>query len=98
MPTYVYQVMREDGSEGETFEVFQKMADPPLTTHPQTGEPVRRVIQPPRIPGTWSEHHTKRMLSNDNLDRLGFTKYERSGDGVYEKKAGRGPGMIDANE
>jgi hypothetical protein len=33
-------------------------------------------------------------LSNKNLDRLGFTKYEKAGDGVYEKKAGQGPDVF----
>ena len=94
MPTYVYQVITDDGSEGETFEAFQKMSDPPLTKHPETGQPVRRVIQPPIIPCRWSEHGTRKMLSNDNLDRIGFTKYERAGDGRYEKKAGKGPRTI----
>ena len=31
MPTYVYEVINDDGSAGETFEVFQKMTDAPLT-------------------------------------------------------------------
>ncbi len=94
MPTYVYQVINDDGSAGETFESFQRMSDPPLTKHPETGQLVRRVTQPPIIPGRWSEHGTKQMLSNDNLDRIGFTKYERAGDGRYEKKAGKGPRTI----
>jgi hypothetical protein len=94
MPTYVYQVINADGSEGETFEVVQKMADQPLTKHPETGKPVRRVIQAPMIAG---EHSEKQKLSNKNLDRLGFTKYERAGDGKYEKKAGKGPNVISAD-
>jgi predicted nucleic acid-binding Zn ribbon protein len=36
MPTYVYQVITDDGSEGEVFEVVQRMADAPLKTHPET--------------------------------------------------------------
>jgi len=98
MPTYVYRIINEDGSEGETFEVFQKMSDPPLTEHPETGEPVRRVIQAPNIAGKWSEAGTKKMLSDSNLDRLGFTKYQKMGKGQYEKRAGAGPQSIDANE
>ena len=98
MPNYVYVVINDDGSEGETFEVFQKMSDPPLKTHPETGRPVRRVIQPPNIPGKWSESGTKKMLSDSNLDRLGFTKYQKTGKGQYEKRAGSGPETIDANE
>lgn len=39
MPTYVYR--REDGT---TFEVFQRISDEPLTTDPETGQKVERVI------------------------------------------------------
>lgn len=97
MPTYVYAILNADGSDGPTFEVVQRMSEAPLTKHPETGQPVRRVIQPPIIPGEWSDHSTKQKLSDKNLDRLGFTKYQRSGDGVYEKKAGRGPNAISAD-
>jgi hypothetical protein len=97
MPTYVYQIINADGSDGETFEVFQKMSDPPLTKHPETGVPVRRVITAPNIPGNWSDHATNQKLSNRNLERLGFTKYERAGDGKFEKKAGQGPNVISAD-
>jgi hypothetical protein len=97
MPTYVYQVITDDGSEGEVFEVVQKMTDKPLTKHPETGAPVRRIPQAPIIPGEWSDHATKQKLSDKNLDRLGFTKYERAGGGHYEKKAGGGPNVISAD-
>ena len=96
MPTYVYQVIEDNGSDGEIIEVVQKMSDPPLQTHPETGQPVRRLIQPPNIAGKWSESGTKQMLSDKNLDRLGFTKYKRVGHGQYEKRAGSGPQTIDA--
>jgi putative FmdB family regulatory protein len=39
MPTYEYK--REDGS---TFEIKQKMSEKPLTTCPDTGQKVKRVI------------------------------------------------------
>lgn len=44
MPTYVYESIPSDGAEPERFEVTQGMSDAPLTTHPETGEPVRRII------------------------------------------------------
>ena len=44
MPTYVYESMPSDGGEPERFEVVQSMNDAPLTAHPATGEPVRRII------------------------------------------------------
>ncbi len=97
MPTYVYQVINDDGSDGDLFEVDQKMSEPPLTKHPETGASVRRVPQAPIIPGHHSDHATKKMLSDKNLDRMGFTKYARAGDGHFEKKAGSGPNVISAD-
>ena len=41
MPFYEYR--RPDGT---TFEVMQKMTDPPLTEDPETGVPVQRVFHP----------------------------------------------------
>jgi len=97
MPTYVYQVINKDGSDGEVFEVLQKMSDPPLVVHPENGLPVRRLIQPPMLPGKWTDRATKIALSDKNLDRLGFTKYQRAGDGTFEKKAGSGPNVISSD-
>jgi predicted nucleic acid-binding Zn ribbon protein len=97
MPTYIYQVINPDGSDGETFEFFQKMSDDPLAKHPDSGQPVRRVIQAPHIAGQWSDSAAKKTLSDKNLDRMGFTKYQRSGDGTFEKRAGRGPDAISAD-
>ncbi|WP_456414653.1 FmdB family zinc ribbon protein [Oceanithermus profundus] len=42
MPNYVYKGLES----GEYFEVEQSIHDDPLTHHPETGEPVKRVIQP----------------------------------------------------
>jgi predicted nucleic acid-binding Zn ribbon protein len=45
MATYLYETIpSKPGEETQTFEVQQSMKDAPLTTHPQTGLPVRRVI------------------------------------------------------
>ena len=97
MPTYVYAVIKSDGSDGDAFEVVQRMSDPPLEKHPQSGEPVRRVPQAPHIAGDWSESGTKKVLSDKNLDRLGFTKYQNAGGGVFEKRAGKGPDAISSD-
>jgi predicted nucleic acid-binding Zn ribbon protein len=95
MPIYVYEVINEDGSPGEQFEIMQRVSDPPLTSHPETGQPVQRVIQPPFIGGQWSESSMHKSVNDDKkLDRLGFTKYVKAGDGVYEKRAGKGPQTI----
>jgi predicted nucleic acid-binding Zn ribbon protein len=45
MTTYVYETIPTNESEQpKLFEIQQSMQDAPLTTHPETGEPVRRVI------------------------------------------------------
>lgn len=45
MATYVYETIpRQDGETPRRFEVVQGMKDAPLSRHPDTGEPVRRVI------------------------------------------------------
>jgi predicted nucleic acid-binding Zn ribbon protein len=45
MPTYVYETVPADPkAKPVRFEVTQRMADKPLKRHPDTGEPVRRVI------------------------------------------------------
>lgn len=93
MPTYVYAIVKPDGSDGATFEVFQRLNDPALTRHPDSGEPVRRVPVSPQFQTTTE----KAKLSNKNLGRLGFTKYERSEKGIYEKKAGSGPNVISSD-
>ncbi len=41
LPTYVYRGV----NSGTTFEIQQRITEDPLTHHPETGEPVVRVIQ-----------------------------------------------------
>lgn len=90
MPTYVYEVLDKKGEPtGRTFEIVQSIKADALTKHPETGEPVRRCIVPPVIGSATSR--VKGMLSNKNLERLGFTKYENRGKGYMEKVAGKGP-------
>lgn len=87
MPIYVYQVIESDGGEGEIFDVLQSMKDPPLTHHPESGKPVRRLLGVPNVGGA-------NPLAPGNLARHGFTQYRKSGGGTYEKTAGDGPNVI----
>jgi hypothetical protein len=100
MPTYVYEVLGKDGHPtGETFEIVQSMKDKALTSQPDTGKPVRRAIVAPAVAGKWSPIKEKNTLSNKNLERLGFTKYERKGKGYMERVAGsQGPKSISADD
>jgi predicted nucleic acid-binding Zn ribbon protein len=42
MPVYVYRNLKT----GETFDLEQRITESALSSHPQTGEPVKRLIQP----------------------------------------------------
>jgi predicted nucleic acid-binding Zn ribbon protein len=96
MPTYVYETLDPQGvPNGERFEVVQNMTDEPLTQHPETGQPVRRVFVPFGIAGKHSPMKTDMALKDDRkLERLGFTKYVKASDGKYEKVVGQGPDML----
>jgi hypothetical protein len=92
MPVYVYRIIRPKSGAArrggascaaeETFEVRQSIHDAPLTKHPETGEPVERVICAPAIASS--------KQGNAALSSAGFTKYKRMSDGTYERQAGSG--------
>lgn len=44
MPTYEYEILGPDGAVQGVYEVEQRMSDPPLTAHPETGAPLRRIL------------------------------------------------------
>jgi hypothetical protein len=73
MPVYMYEVIKT----GEIIEIEQPISERDAATHPETGEPIRRVYTAPNIGGKYSEGATKNLLSDDNLKKTGFTKYVR---------------------
>jgi hypothetical protein len=96
MPIYVYETMPSDGSQGERFEIQQSMQDDALTHHPETGEPVRRVLLPPNLATRYTPGQTKERLDNKSVEKAGFTKYEKDkSTGKYHRVAGKkGPDVI----
>jgi predicted nucleic acid-binding Zn ribbon protein len=45
MTTYVYETIpAKAGDKPRYFEIKQSMNEKPLTQHPETGEPIRRVV------------------------------------------------------
>ena len=98
MPIYIYEYLDDKGEgTGESFEIVQKMTEDALTEH--EGRKVHRVPTAPNIAGKWSDMKEKSMLSNKNLERLGFTKYEKKGNGYMERTAGQeGPKSISLDD
>ncbi|MGF1447874.1 MAG: FmdB family transcriptional regulator [Opitutales bacterium] len=99
MPIYTYQVLRSDGSEGETFEIQQSMKDAALTHHPQTGEAVQRVYSPPNLMTRYSDRAMKERTTEEKIASAGFTRYERDRlTGAYHKtNANQGPSTLVAD-
>ncbi len=98
MPVYTYQIINDDGSEGQCVELVHGMNDTPLTEHPVTGQKIRRVFAAPHIAGWGNERQAKQLVSDENVERHGFTKYVRNGKGHYEKRAGKqGPDALHAD-
>ncbi len=97
MPIYVYEVILPSGDGGEQFEWLQPMSDPPLTQHPATGDPVRRVVTAAVIAGKWTDLKARSTLSDKNLAAKGLTKYVKTDKGKYEKTTGKGPPRISSD-
>jgi len=95
MPIRVYQ--SSDSAHGcafcrPGFERLQKMSEQDLVDCPACGISVtRRACAPALINSSGS------MLSKNNLERHGFTQYQKVGKGEYEKSAGQqGPDTLEA--
>lgn len=97
MPTYVYCVINADGSDGDRFEIDQPAQDAPLTLHPWTGQPVRRVYHAPNLGLKYPEGEIRRKSKDKSfLESKGFARYERDKlTGRYHKTAGTDPAAPD---
>ena len=93
MPIYVYETV----TSGERFECHQSMNDDPLTRHPESGEPVRRVILAPNLGIKHTSGREKKLTSNEAIEKAGFTKYEKDKvTGKYNRVAGKnGPAQLE---
>lgn len=94
MPFYEYTLSEGPGCDycRDRFTVLQKLNDPRLTECPQCHSTVRRLISSPNVVGSDAE-----KLKPSNVEKAGFTQYRKIGKGVYEKTAGKGPGIISAD-
>ena len=97
MPIYEYAEINDDGTHGDVFEVLQRIGESPLSAHPETGRPVERLISATSLARP-AGGPIKGDISNRNLEKLGFTKYQKSSTGKYEKVLGDGPSLINRDE
>jgi len=70
---------------------MRKISDPELDACPSCGRSVTQIISAPNLAKSGS------ALDAGNIEKHGFTQYKKSGKGVYEKTAGRGPEVISAD-
>jgi hypothetical protein len=87
MPIYVYQIITP-ADDGPFVEILQRLGEPALTHHPESGQPIRKLITAPNLTLLHGERGVKSSLSEGNLARHGFTKYERAAKGHYVKTGG----------
>jgi predicted nucleic acid-binding Zn ribbon protein len=72
MPVYQYYEIFPDGSEGEPFDVSQKINEPTLKVHPITGNPVKKLFSAPSINTQYSDAATniKRMRRLESITKV----------------------------
>ena len=94
MPVHQYVVL-SDKRPQEVIEIEQGVDDAPLAKHPITKEPIRKVLSSPTLSLKHSDVNEKKSLSEENLNKHGFSVYHKdSTDGTYHKKSGKGPDSI----
>jgi putative FmdB family regulatory protein len=65
------------------FEVMQRVAEPKLTRCPTCNKPCERLISAVALGGKYA-------VTPGKVKNLGFTQYNKAGDGFYERTAGSG--------
>ena len=94
MPIYEYQAAGQKCCDycETSFDFMQKLSDEPLKFCPECYNPVRRKISRPNLTSPVPS------LSNENIEKHGFTQFKKVEKGVYEKTAGKGPDFITDKE
>ncbi len=90
MPIYEYQAAGQTCCDYcvNAFDVMQKLSAEPLKFCPECHNPVRRKISRPNLASPAPS------LSQENIEKHGFTQFKKVEKGVYEKTAGKGPDYI----
>lgn len=77
MPVYVYRNL----NTGETLELEQRISEPALTEHPQTGDPIKRLIQPVGIAFKGSGFY----VNDSRKSAEGSSKAKKDGESKTDK-------------
>lgn len=70
MPVYVYRNLKT----GETFEVEQRITESAWTEHPESGDPVKRLVQPVGIAFRGSGFYVTDSRSSGGASKKAATK------------------------
>jgi putative FmdB family regulatory protein len=96
MPIYEYR--RPDGT---TFEVQQSFSDDTLTTDPETGVPVERVLHPPAVhfkgKGFYNTDYGTRKRQRENAASGDTSSSSSSGESSSSESSSDGSSKADAN-
>jgi putative FmdB family regulatory protein len=93
MPIYEYRPVKDSSCTfcSKGFELLRKISDPDINVCSECGAAVERVLSAPSLA------KSDTSLDPANVEKHGFTQYRKSGKGVYEKTAGKGPNVISDN-
>ena len=100
MPVYQYMLV-DSKFDNEIIEVEQSITDQALKVHPITGEPIKRLISSASLTLKHSSSKEQATLAKDNLDKNGFTVFEKdsSDPSKYSRTVGKKvPSEIDTNK
>lgn len=91
MPIYVYRNL----TTGETFEIEQRITEDALTEHPETGDPVKRLVQPVGIAFKGSGFYvTDSRKATNSASKSGSS----GGDGAAKSEAKSEPASASKSE
>ena len=85
MPFYTYRSKDHNAGCGlcsESYEVLQKISEPPLANCPECKATLVRLMHPT---ATIKDNSTKKTLSDDNLRKHGFKKLVNAGGGKFDE-------------
>ena len=78
MPIYRYRNL----TTNETFDLEQRITENALTVHPETGDPVKRLIQPVGIAFKGSGFYVNDSRPGNGAAKPGTNKTESKGEGT----------------